>query len=100
MNKLLAFASLLLVSGINTHAVNSDIKNAWSGSLAVSPSDSLTLIFHFDEKENGEPAFSIDVPAQNVYGLPGEIDTISGDSVNVSVARIAMNYWDTCKFLC
>lgn len=81
-----------LVLSFSAAAADSVISGAWKGELKLTAVNSLKLVFHFSKDASGQPSFTLDSPQQGAFDIPGTINYISADSINVSVASIGMNY--------
>ena len=63
----------------------------WQGELQIQPNVSLPLIMHLNQHD-GEWQVTIDSPAQQTFGIPGEVVRITDTSVSVSFKAIGARY--------
>ena len=49
-------------------------------------------MFNFKTGEDGKPSVTLDSPDQGAYGIAGEVNFISADSVNITVRRIGLTF--------
>lgn len=68
------------------------ISGPWHGSIKVTPQVSLRVVFNIDAEESTHPSVTLDSPDQNAYGIPGEVNYLSEDSVNISVRSIGLTF--------
>lgn len=92
MKGMIIAAVLATCSVLNIMASNDDISGSWHGTLKVTPQVELKIVFNFKTSEDGKPSVTIDSPDQGAYGIAGEVNFISADSVNVTVKRIGLTF--------
>ena len=73
-------------------ASDDNISGAWHGTLKITPQVELKIVFNFKTGEDGKPSVMLDSPDQGAYGIAGEVNFISADSVNVTVRRIGLTF--------
>lgn len=86
----LAFA-MCCMSGVMALA-GSLLSGPWHGRIKVTPQVSLRIVLNINAEESGHPSVTLDSPDQNAYGIPGEVNYLSEDSVSVSVRSIGLSY--------
>ncbi len=99
-NKIICFALLIAAgtiigclskpdsrSGSDTGNINENIIGSWTGSLKVSGQE-FGIMFNISSKTNGSFAAEIDLPVQNVKGMPVDKVTLIGDKVSLQVSSI------------
>jgi len=86
---LLLTAALVMAIPITAWA---QISGSWSGKIEISPQMSLRLVLNFSTDDNGKQTVTLDSPDQGAYGIAGEINVLTDDSVNVSVQKIGFKY--------
>ena len=69
-----------------------NISGAWSGTLRITPQLSLKLVFNFKTEEDGIQLVTLDSPDQGAYGIAGDVNFISADSVNISFRQIGLSF--------
>ena len=87
---MMAFTAIYFV--ICATASEKDISGAWSGTLKITPQVALNLVFNFKTGTDGEALVTLDSPDQGAYGIAGNVNLISADSVNVSFKRIGLSF--------
>ena len=86
MKKTLLFALLMSAASVSYSQV---INGTWKG-LLMAANQKLEIVFHFQHEEDGKPSCKMDVPAQSAVGIPVNLQTLTDDSVSLSVAAIKM----------
>ncbi|MDE5663342.1 MAG: hypothetical protein K2I37_04830 [Muribaculaceae bacterium] len=86
--KILHLIALPLLVAIAFHMSANDLSGTWAGQLKVAPGAALKLVFHIQPPAE----ISIDSPDQNAYGIPGEIEYLSADSIAMKVPALRMSY--------
>lgn len=89
--KFLMMVFIAIFSVIGVMASN-NISGAWSGTLKITPQVSLKLVFNFKTGEDGIQLVTLDSPDQGAYGISGDVNFISADSVNVSFRKIGLSF--------
>ncbi|TPH13382.1 alpha/beta hydrolase [Litorilituus lipolyticus] len=92
MNKLLNFlfmTSLVLTTG--NAIANEPLIGSWQGNLAVSPTQSIALIFHFTQESDKLKA-TLDVPIQHQYGLAFNKSTLESDQLSLALDAANIQY--------
>lgn len=92
MSKIREILIILCALAFTSDAVGGELEGKWSGMLRVSAQYSLKLVFNIS---NG--TVTIDSPDQNAYEIPGKVNYLSADSLNVSVRSLGMNYAGSVK---
>lgn len=69
-----------------------NISGTWNGTLKITPQVSLKLVFNFKTEEDGIQLVTLDSPDQGAYGIAGDVNFISADSVNVSFRQIGLSF--------
>lgn len=82
----------VLGAGMTGAAADNHIVGSWQGRLKVTPQVELKLVFHLETDAAGRASVTLDSPDQGVYGIVGEVDCLSADSIRVSVRRIGLSY--------
>lgn len=77
---------------LNIMASDDNISGAWHGTLKITPQVVLKIVFNFKTEEDGKTSVTLDSPDQGAYGIAGEVNFISADSVNVTVRRIGLTF--------
>ncbi|MFA6597012.1 MAG: alpha/beta fold hydrolase [Ignavibacteriaceae bacterium] len=83
--------SLFLLTSISPQS-NFTPVGVWQGSLKVSPTVGLTLVFHVDKKDDNTFSATMDSPDQSKYGIKVDKITSLQDSLVFTVAAIGGNY--------
>lgn len=86
--KILHLIALPLLVASALHMSANDLSGTWAGQLKVAPGAALKLVFHIQPPAE----ISIDSPDQNAYGIPGEIEYLSTDSIAMKVPALRMSY--------
>lgn len=73
-------------------ASDDNISGTWHGTLKITPQVELKIVFNFKTSEDSKPSVTLDSPDQGAYGIAGEVNFISADSVNVTVKRIGLTF--------
>ena len=89
MNRLISFLLVLTIFGIAESVIAATPSGSWRGTLRLTPSTELELIFNF--RQEGKTV-TMDVPAQNAKGVPCEISYPSVDSMVISVPQLMISY--------
>lgn len=92
MKSILVAALAAIGAGVTGAAADNPIVGSWHGRLKVTPQVELKLVFHLGTDDDGEASFTLDSPDQGAYGIVGEVDCLSSDSIHVSVRRIGLAY--------
>ena len=92
MKRMIITAIIATCSVLNIMASDDDISGAWHGTLKITPQVELKIVFNFKTGEDGKPSVTLDSPDQGAYGIAGEVNFISADSVNVTVSRIGLTF--------
>ena len=92
MKKIIIATILATCSILNIMASEDNISGAWHGTLKITPQVALKIVFKFKIEEDGKPSVTLDSPDQGAYGIAGEVNFISADSVNVTVRRIGLTF--------
>lgn len=92
MKRMIIAAILATCSVLNIMASDDNISGAWHGTLKITPQVELKIVFNFKTSEDGKPSVTLDSPDQGAYGIAGELNFISADSVNVTVLRIGLTF--------
>ena len=92
MKRIIIAAILATCSMLNIMASDDNISGAWHGTLKITPQVELKIVFNFKTGEDGKPSVMLDSPNQGAYGIAGEVNFISDDSVNVTVRRIGLTF--------
>lgn len=92
MNRIIVAAFIAACCMVKAMAHNKNISGAWRGSLKINPQVELKIVFNFKVGEDGKPSVTLDSPDQGAYGIAGEVNFISSDSVNVAVRRIGLTF--------
>ncbi|WP_390599803.1 alpha/beta hydrolase family protein [Bacteroides sp. f07] len=92
MRRMIIAVILVALSMLNIMASDDNISGAWHGSLRVTPQMELKIVFNFNCGEDGKQSVTLDSPDQGAYGIAGEVNFLSSDSVNVSVRRIGLSF--------
>jgi fermentation-respiration switch protein FrsA (DUF1100 family) len=108
-NKIICFALLIAAgtiigclskpdsrSGSDTGNINENINGSWTGSLKVSGRE-FGIMFNVSSKTDGTLTAEIDLPVQNVKGMPMDKVTLIGDKVSLQVSSIEGLYEGTIK---
>lgn len=69
----------------------------WSGDLMLSPQNSLKIVLNLTEEENGKYSVTLDSPEQGAYGIPGVVNYLTADSLDISVPSLTVRYAATLK---
>lgn len=86
---MMVFIAIFSVIGV---MASKNISGAWSGTLKITPQVSLKLVFNFKTGEDGIQLVTLDSPDQGAYGIAGDVNFISADSVNVSFRKIGLSF--------
>ncbi|PWB05575.1 alpha/beta hydrolase, partial [Paramuribaculum intestinale] len=89
--KFLMMVFIAIFSVISVMA-SKNISGAWSGTLRITPQLSLKLVFNFKTEEDGIQLVTLDSPDQGAYGIAGDVNFISADSVNISFRQIGLSF--------
>lgn len=92
MNRIIVAAFIAACCMVKAMAHDKYISGAWCGSLKINPQVELKIVFNFKVGEDGKPSVTLDSPDQGAYGIAGEVNFISSDSVNVAVRRIGLTF--------
>lgn len=92
MKKIIIAALTSVCAALGCSASDNSITGSWDGTLKVTPQMSLKLVLNLKNDSNGKPTATLDSPDQGAYGIPGEVNFISADSVNISVSRIGASF--------
>lgn len=92
MNRIIVAAFIAACCMVKAMAHDKNISGAWRGSLKINPQVELKIVFNFKVGEDGKPSVTLDSPDQGAYGIAGEVNFISSDSVNVAVRRIGLTF--------
>ena len=92
MNRIIVAAFIAACCIVKAMAHDKNISGAWRGSLRINPQVELKIVFNFKVGEGGKPSVTLDSPDQGAYGIAGEVNFISSDSVNVAVRRIGLMF--------
>ena len=96
MMKRIIIASILATcSVLNIMASDDNISGIWHGTLKITPQVALKIVFNFKTSEDVNPSVTLDSPDQGAYGIAGEVNFLSADSVNVTVRRIGLTFYRT-----
>ncbi|MCM1311915.1 MAG: alpha/beta hydrolase [Bacteroides sp.] len=75
-----------------TEKTNDNISGTWNGSLKITPQVELKIVFNFKSEDDGKQSVTLDSPNQGVYGITGEVNILSNDSVNVTIKSIGLSF--------
>ena len=89
MIKQIAMAAICLLCSATLMA--KETAGDWQGELQIQPNVSLPLIMHLSQHD-GEWQVTIDSPAQQAFGIPGEAERITDTSVSVTFKTIGARY--------
>ena len=92
MKRMIIAAIIAICSVLQIMASDDDISGAWHGTLKITPQVELKIVFNFKASEDGRQSVTLDSPNQGVYGIAGEVNLISADSINVTVRRIGLTF--------
>ncbi|MDE5901194.1 MAG: alpha/beta hydrolase [Muribaculaceae bacterium] len=92
MNRVIVVAFIVACCIFNAMAHDKNISGAWRGTLKITPQVELRIVFNFKVGDDGKPSVTLDSPDQGAYGIAGEVNFISSDSVNVAVRRIGLTF--------
>ena len=92
MNRIIVAAFIATCCMVKAMAHDRNISGAWRGTLKINPQVELKIVFNFKVGEDGKPSVTLDSPDQGAYGIAGEVNFISSDSVNVAVRRIGLTF--------
>ena len=92
MNRIIVAAFIAACCMVKAMAHDKNISGAWRGTLKITPQVELKIVFNFKIGEDGKPSVTLDSPDQGAYGIAGEVNFISSDSVNVAVRRIGLAF--------
>lgn len=92
MNRIIVAAFVAACCMVKAMAHDRNISGAWRGTLKINPQVELKIVFNFKVGEDGKPSVTLDSPDQGAYGIAGEVNFISSDSVNVAVRRIGLTF--------
>lgn len=70
------------------------VDGSWEGLLTVGKNSTLRIVFNF--KDEGKTV-TLDSPDQGGYDIAGKVKYNSGDSVNITVARLAVRFAGSVK---
>ncbi|MGB0835850.1 MAG: alpha/beta fold hydrolase [Psychrobium sp.] len=79
-----------LICSVPSFATDS-INGSWKGNLTISPDRSMELIFHFKKQKSGYTA-TVDVPAQQQFGLEFNSVKVSNTNVELSLDAASIKY--------
>lgn len=68
-----------------------NISGSWQGKLSVGPQMSLKLVLNFSEPDEPQTV-TLDSPDQGAFGIQGNVNYCSADSVNVSFPLLRASY--------
>ncbi len=88
MNHLVRISIALIALGSSIGAKSQDLNGSWKGSLAVGP-QKLTIVFQLDKAKQ---TATMSVPEQGASGIPMTVNVLTEDSLNVSLAKLGINY--------
>lgn len=92
MNRIIVAAFIAACCMVKAMAHDKNISGAWRGTLKITPQVELKIVFNFKIGEDGKPSVTLDSPDQGAYGIAGEVNFISSDSVNVAVRLIGLTF--------
>lgn len=92
MNRIIVAAFIATCCMVNAMAHDKNISGVWHGTLKITPQVKFKIVFNFKTGEDGNPSVTLDSPDQGAYGIAGEVNFISADSVNVTVRRIGLTF--------
>lgn len=92
MNRIIVAAFIATCCMVKAMAHDRNISGAWRGTLKINPQVELKIVFNFKVGEDGKPSVTLDSPDQGAYGIAGEVNFISSDSVNVAIRRIGLTF--------
>ena len=92
MNRIIFVAFIAACCMVKAMAHDKNISGAWRGTLKITPQVELKIVFNFKIGEDGKPSVPLVSPDQGAYGIAGEVNFISADSVNVTVRRIGLTF--------
>lgn len=92
MKKIIIAALTSICAALGCSASDNSISGSWDGTLKVTPQMSLKLVLNLKNDSNGMTTASLNSPDQGAYDIPGEVNFISADSVNISVSRIGASF--------
>lgn len=78
-------SSLLILTVLNVSGA--ELTGPWSGKLSVTPQNSLKIVLNI----SGE-AVTMDSPDQSAYGIKCNVIFLSGDSLNITIPQMGVNY--------
>ncbi len=92
MNRIIVAAFIATCCMVNAMDHDKNISGVWHGTLKITPQVKFKIVFNFKTGEDGNPSVTLDSPDQGAYGIAGEVNFISADSVNVTVRRIGLTF--------
>ncbi len=92
MNRIIFVAFIVACCMVNAMAHDKNISGVWHGTLKITPQVKFKIVFNFKTEEDGKTSVTLDSPDQGAYGIAGEVNFISSDSVNVTVRRIGLTF--------
>ena len=92
MNRIIFVAFIVACCMVNAMVHDKNISGVWHGTLKITPQVKFKIVFNFKTGEDGNPSVTLDSPDQGAYGIAGEVNFISADSVNVTVRRIGLTF--------
>ena len=92
MNRIIVAAFMVACCIFNVMAHDKNISGAWRGTLRITSQVELKIVFNFKVGDDGKPSVTLDSPDQGAYGIAGEVNFISADSVNVAIRRIGLTF--------
>jgi pimeloyl-ACP methyl ester carboxylesterase len=83
--------SLLILLFFIVNGFSQTISGSWKGTLTFGQ-QKLAIVLHIQTDQHGKTTCLMDSPDQSVKGIPVVLDTLSKDSISLSVPQIGMTY--------
>lgn len=91
------FAGAMLTHASFAQPMDASVfEGSWKGKLAISSEKSMEMIFHFNKVQSAIKA-TVDVPAQQQFGLEFNKVSIKGDQISLAMDMANMKYSATFK---
>lgn len=68
------------------------LNGSWQGKLALNPELSLRLVINISDADKEKVNVTMDSPDQGAYGIPMQIDELTGDSIILKVPQLKLTY--------
>lgn len=88
----LFLSSIIIFGSITSFGQTPNIDGNWEGKLMINPEMGLRLVINITGSDGNDAVVTMDSPDQGAYGIPMKIEYISPDSLNVTVAKLMLNY--------